>query len=222
MYSFSQDRVFTKSVNLADIGKTKKVNLSLDQILENIDKKNVKVASSSAPVVKTAAVESKTVVKVADAVAPVTATEEIVDVQPTVAEKVEAPVVAAKEIELKVAKSLDFRELDASQVTAMWDAYKTDEECIKKVAGKASDPKTYCNLLKVASTYAGQIIKTANEAKNIKKEVKASVTKQNQTKAPQFKSLAKLSKDEMKDFKEYFGKLYPADYVEALLSDYAK
>jgi hypothetical protein len=109
-------------------------------------------------------------------------------------------------IKLKVAKSLDFRPWNAEDVVKAWGQHGSLDACVANVKGKASDPKTYCMLLKAASETAKGMMKTATS----KKEKKAGV----------FKKIAKLTDKEKSFLSKYFGKLYGDDYVSALLEDY--
>ena len=76
------------------------------------------------------------------------------------------------------------------------------------VAGKASDGKAYCELLRVAANEAGSMIKTASA----KKEQKVA--------APAYKKIAKLTSQEQSFLRDFFKKIYGEDYVTALLGDY--
>jgi hypothetical protein len=108
----------------------------------------------------------------------------------------------------KWAKSLDFRQWEATDVVRAWEQHGGTEKCASNVKGKVSDPKVYCELLKTASEQAGKMIKAA-ESKG-KAEKKGGV----------FKKIAKLTDDEKSWLADYYRELYGEDYVSAMLADY--
>lgn len=126
-------------------------------------------------------------------------------------EETKACSTAKASVKLKVAKALDFRPWNAEDVVKAWEQHGSLDTCVANVKGKASDPKTYCMLLKSASETAKGMMKTAAAAKKEEKQEK---------KAGVFKKIAKLTDKEKSFLSKYFGKLYGDDYVSALLEDY--
>lgn len=111
-------------------------------------------------------------------------------------------------VTLKVAKKLDFRSWTAEDVVKAWEQHGTPQKCIENVAGKVSDPKTYCGLLQVAGSEAMKV-------------VKASAAKQQKTaSASTFVKISKLSDKDKSMLAKYYTRIYGKDYVDALLEDY--
>jgi hypothetical protein len=108
--------------------------------------------------------------------------------------------------ELKVAKSIDFRDWAAEDVVKAWGQHGSIEKCAKNVANLSNDPVTYCSLLKVASQEAAKVIKTA--------------TAQKVQKTAKFEKLSKLTDEKKAWLRSFWSKLYPASYVDAMLEDY--
>ena len=108
--------------------------------------------------------------------------------------------------EIKVAKSIDFRDWAAEDVVKAWGQHGSLEKCAQNVAKLSSDPVTYCSLLKVASQEATKVIKTATAAK-VQKTAK-------------FEKLSKLTDEKKAWLRSFWSKLYPAPYVDAMLEDY--
>lgn len=118
-----------------------------------------------------------------------------------------APVASSKHV-LKLASKIDFRNWEAQAVVDAWKQHGTVEACVKNVGKDASDPKTYCALLRVAANEATKVVKSA------------SAKKEEKTASPIYKKIAKLTSNEQSFLREFFSKIYGKDYVEALLSDY--
>lgn len=116
---------------------------------------------------------------------------------------------------LKVAKSLDFRGWNREDVVKAWGQHGDFQKCVANVAGKTSDPKAYCGLLREASVESTRLIKEAAAAA---KETKtAGVEKQEKV---AFKKLAKLTDKERSWLSKYWANLYGQDYVDAMMEDY--
>jgi len=125
---------------------------------------------------------------------------------PPVGTQAPAPAMAAAKGTLKIAKELDFRGWEAEKVASAWGEYGTSEKCEATVAGKTSDPKKYCELIRVAANVATVKIASA------KKEEKVA--------SPAFQKIAKLPAAQLAWLKEYYSKYYGEKFVAALLGDY--
>ena len=230
---FVTDRISTKSISLEDAVKHQKEakpqpQRTLDEILAGIKQANaVKLAAANAPkVVEAAKVEApkaeapkteapKAEVKVAEVKAEVktaAAKAEIKIAAELTEKKPEAPkaapkAAAPKGVTLKVAKALDFREWEAKQVVDAWKQHGDINKCIASVKGKTSNPKTYCNLLRVAAVEATKVMTKVASQKPV-------------AKTAEYRKFAKLTANEQSFLRDYFQKLYGKDYVEAMLGDY--
>ena len=233
---FVTDRISTKSISLEDAIKHQKEakpqpQRSLDEILAGIKAANaVKLAAANAPKVVVAAKTEapkaeapkaeapKAEVKTAEtkAEAKTAAKAEIkVAAELTEQKKPEAPKAAPKtaaptKMTLKVAKAMDFRDWEAKQVVDAWKQHGDINKCIASVKGKTSNPKTYCNLLRVAAVEATKVMTKLAAQKPAGKVAKTA----------EYRKFAKLTANEQSFLRDYFQKLYGKDYVEAMLGDY--
>ena len=241
---FFSSKIVTKPISLEDAVKNAKAQpkvRSLDEIIASVKqvkmaaaKTEVKTAIAEAPKVEAAKTESvkepikaeapkktespKTEakaetqavqIKTAKELAPAAATTPVV--QPSEAKSIkpaEPKAAQAAKHTLKIASSLDFRNWEAQTVADAWKQHGTVEQCITNVGKQANDPKTYCGLLQVAASEANKIIKAAGSKKQTK------------TASPAFKKIAKLTPAEQSFLREYFGKIYGKEYVDALLGDF--
>ena len=112
---------------------------------------------------------------------------------------------------LKIAQSLDFRGWEAPDVVTVWKQHGSIEKCMENVQKLASDPRTYCGLLKAASVEAEKVMVKVASAKAQEPAKKTAAT---------FRKIAKLTDKEKSWLRDYFTNLYGPEYVEALLSDY--
>ena len=131
------------------------------------------------------------------------------NIVPSIKPAVPAPLPIAAETtgkQLKVSKSIDFRDWAAEDVVKAWGQHGSIEKCASNVAKLSNDPMTYCSLLKVASAEATKVIKTAAATKAVK--------------TAKFEKLSKLTDEKKAWLRSFWSKLYPSSYVDAMLEDY--
>lgn len=223
--NFFNSRIVTKSISLEDAVKKAQEPKAAPRSLEEIiaSAKQMKTASTQAET-KTASVEApkaEAKVEVKAETAPAVTVKVATEMSaPKAKAPAQAPKAPAKPAEkptkaaasgkhtVKLAAELDFRNWEAQAVSDAWKQHGSVQQCMSNVAGKASDGKAYCELLRVAASEADKVIKTASA----KKEVKVA--------APIYKKIAKLTSQEQSFLREFFKKIYGEEYVTAMLGDY--
>lgn len=230
---FFNNRIFTKNpMTLAEAATVKPPAFrSLDQMLSDMNAAKaapqtvVKTASVAAPAAAKAPVATKTAAAQPEkaAAASRTAESDVIEItSETDVRKLigEAPAAApartaSKDIQIKIAKQMDFREWEAEDIVKAWGQHGGDvRTCIKNVtAFKGSDnPEVYCGLMQVAANMAAaKLTRTAAAGK---------AGKAAKTASRSFVKISKLDDKSRAMLEKYFTMIYGKDYVESLLADY--